>query len=332
MKKIVFLFILLASLRSHADLAKFDSAVMASANENLVNPTAQLAAPVTLDGSQFVPFDFGAISNSATIEFILSGDSSATTSAVLAVGANSTWELRANQHNDNENMGYTHLGVEDYLSGVPSSDEAKYVVFRFIRNISIMEIYLDGLLASRDFAWEFQMPTGNGFVGARNASAASAMTGRIDRMIVHDSAIAPSVIRQHADAWLELSPALPQEGDFEPEAETYPAIMRQDTSIPTLLAEGGGLGIALEGKVAAISSPSWEEGGVRKGKVEIFVKNGPQWELRQRLIGRGPTSAGFHSNWGEAISLHDGLLVVGQTGFGNAPIEANLWGLIEFYT
>ena len=71
--------------------------------------TAISSATLTFDTTNSELFDFGAISGSSTIEFIVSGDPVAGgQNGFLAVGSNGTHSLRYEQWNDTGALGFTH--------------------------------------------------------------------------------------------------------------------------------------------------------------------------------------------------------------------------------
>lgn len=197
----------------HADLTSYDAAIAADHAGAL--PYASVSRDVlTLDGTAGLPFDFGSVDGSSTIEFIVGGDPDANVNGYLAVGENATWNLRYEQWQETEALGFTHLGVADYLfesaegadaNALLSPRELAHVTFRWVQDTTTMELYLNGVLVGTNAeAAEFQMPTGEGSVGA-NPGGAEAMTGTIERITVYNDAIDPSAILFHAEAWLGAS-------------------------------------------------------------------------------------------------------------------------------
>jgi hypothetical protein len=164
---------------------------------------------VTFDTTNSAAFDFGAISGSSTIEFILSGNVvDGGRDGFLAVGANETWNLRYEQWDDTGQLGFTHLGVADYLftPGVDSPDTPTHVTYRWDLPTETMELYLDGELSGSANAPGFEMPTGQGLLG-NNAALSEGMLGTIDRVTVYNDALSPTDIAAHADAWLVPEPS-----------------------------------------------------------------------------------------------------------------------------
>lgn len=116
-----------------AGLTEYDAAIAADHAADLPY-TSMLAdsEPVFFDSSNGEPFDFGAVSGSSTIEFILSGDPVAGGRAsYLAVGSNTTYNLRYENWDDTGQMGFTHLGLADYLfdPAVESPNELTHVTY-----------------------------------------------------------------------------------------------------------------------------------------------------------------------------------------------------------
>jgi len=161
---------------------------------------------LTFDTNSGSPFDFGAVSGSSTIEFILSGDPVAQgRDGFLAVGANGTWNLRYEQWDDTGQLGFTHLGVADYLfvpavggPGVATPVNQTHVTYRWDQPTTKMDVYINGVLAgSNSDATAYEMPAGEGFLGAKDAAGAEGMLGVIDRVTVYNDAIDPAIIARH---------------------------------------------------------------------------------------------------------------------------------------
>ena len=111
----ILLAILAAPIGVGASLEAYDLAVQQDSSLGL-NPTALLTNAVLFTGSNRASFNFGPTSGDATIEFILEGDPVAgSASKYLAVGANATSNLRYEQWNNSGQLGFTQLGVLDYL-------------------------------------------------------------------------------------------------------------------------------------------------------------------------------------------------------------------------
>ncbi|HTG42896.1 MAG TPA: hypothetical protein VK633_00065, partial [Verrucomicrobiae bacterium] len=92
-------------------LTAYDAAITADTTA----PAAKLTSLVTLDGTAGAPFDFGATSGDATMEFILQGNPTAGPDGYLAVGENTPIiSLRYAQWQNTRQMGFTLGGVADY--------------------------------------------------------------------------------------------------------------------------------------------------------------------------------------------------------------------------
>ena len=194
-----------ASGTSHATLSLYDAAIAAD-NGGGLPYTAVLTSSSSVDTTNAIAFDFGAVSGSSTAEFIISGDPvGGGRDGYLAVGSNSTWNLRYEQWDDTAQMGFTHLGVADYLfvPSVTTPTDTTHVAYRWDQPTSTMELYLNGDLAGSQTAAGFEMPTGAGFLG-NNAGLTEGMLGTFERVTVYDSAVDPTVIKGHANAWLAV--------------------------------------------------------------------------------------------------------------------------------
>jgi hypothetical protein len=187
---------------AHATLSLYDAAI--TADSGTLTPTAVLSSPASVDGVSAIPFDFGAVSGSSTIEFILSGDPVAGgQDGFLAVGSNGTWNLRYEQWDDTGQLGFTHLGVADYLftPSVVSPEDPTHVAYQFDSTSSTMNVFINGDLAGTGSAPGYEMPTGAGFLGAKNEAGDEGMLGTFYRVTVYDSAVDAAVIKSHSDAF-----------------------------------------------------------------------------------------------------------------------------------
>jgi len=195
-------------------LANYDSAI-ASDNAGGLPYTAFSGAALNFDTTNSEPFDFGAITDSATGEFIVSGDPVAGgQNGYLAEGANSSWSLRFEQWDDTGLLGFTHGGVRDNLFfavdaprlplslSTESPTELTHVVYRWDQDTTTMELYLDGVLAGvNTAATGFEMPTGSGHLG-NNGGLTEGTLGTMERVTVYNDALTPADILAHANAWL----------------------------------------------------------------------------------------------------------------------------------
>lgn len=208
------------TIAAHADawngpggsLANYDETI-ATDHAGALPYTAVSTTTLTFDTTNSEAFDFGTITASATIEFIVSGDPEAGgTNGWLAVGANSTWSVRYEQWNNTSELGFTHAGVSDYrfspttdidTSKIESPTEPTHVTYRWDDATTTMELFINGAhVATRTAPASFEMPTGPGSLG-NNAALTEGMLGVIDRVTVYNDAISPADILAHANAWLE---------------------------------------------------------------------------------------------------------------------------------
>ena len=186
-----------------ATLSMYDAAIAAD-NAGALPHTAVLTNAVSFDGATGSAFDFGAVSGSATVEFIVEGDPVAGgRDGFLAVGSNGTWNFRYEQWDDTSQVGFTHLGVADYLftPEITSPTEPTHLAFRYSTDTSTMELFVDGDLAGSATAAGYEMPTGAGFLGAKNDAGDEGMLGTIHRVTVYDSLVDDAVIKGHSDAF-----------------------------------------------------------------------------------------------------------------------------------
>ena len=184
-------------------LAAYDAAIAADSTNGLT-PLATLTNIVTLTGSVGVPFDFGSTSGDVTMEFILEGDPTIGTDSYLAVGENTTSNLRYAQWQNTHQMGFTQLGVADYMftPAVSSPTIPTHVVYVWNSTDLSMNIYTNGALAgtTTGVSDAFAMPTGAGFLGA-TPTGGEAMVGRILRIVVYAGMVPEATIQKHGSAF-----------------------------------------------------------------------------------------------------------------------------------
>lgn len=180
----------------------YDAAIVA--DTAALPPVATLTSAVTLTGTGGSPFDFGATSGDATIEFIVQGNPGANNSSYLAVGATPASSLRYEVWDNTGELGFTQAGVADYQfsPGVPSPAEATHIAYVWDPTTQVMQLYVNGSLAgsATGVAAAFAIPSGQGRLGA-NENGEEGMVGTIHRVTVYDSALAASVIKRHASAF-----------------------------------------------------------------------------------------------------------------------------------
>ena len=200
----------LLSTTAVATLTSYDAAIEAD-HAGALPYIAASKTSLSFDTTSGSPFDFGAVSGSSTIEFVVSGDPVAQgRDGFLAVGANGTWNLRYEQWDDTGQLGFTHLGVADYVfvPAVTTPEDPTHIAFRWDQPTTTMDLYVNGVLGgSQAAATAFEMPTGAGFLGAKDAAGAEGMLGTIDRVTVYNDAIDPAVIASHAAAFTVPEPS-----------------------------------------------------------------------------------------------------------------------------
>jgi hypothetical protein len=203
---IVFAFVWCAR-DARASLGAYDAAITNDAAAGLT-PLSKLTNAVTLTGANRAAFDFGNNSGDVTMEFILEGNSSVGgASAYLAVGANTSSNLRYEQYNNTGQLGFTQLGVLDYLfsPAMASPSTPTHIAYVWDSATRTMTIYTNGLIAGirSGVSTSFAMPTGSGWLGA-NPSGTETMTGTIYRLTVYDDIIPEDAIQRHSDAYNDV--------------------------------------------------------------------------------------------------------------------------------
>ncbi len=192
---------------ARASLTAYDSSVVADASAGL-QPAAQLTNSTTFTGANRLAFHFGTSSGDAAIEFIVEGNPAAIAGAAyLAVGTNVSSNLRYEQWQNTGQLGFTQLGVFDYLfaPGVPSPAQATHIAYVWVASSRTMKLYLNGSLAgtATGVSAAFAMPTGQGWLGG-NPSGTETMVGVIHRVTVYDDAISDDALQRHADAFNDV--------------------------------------------------------------------------------------------------------------------------------
>ena len=247
---------------------------------------AILREPAILDGTNSVEFDFGDVSDSATIEFILEGDPEAGgLNGYLAVGENAGDNLRYEQWRETGQMGFTRLGVADYLfepvddpEAVLSPETATHVAYRWDADEATMELYINGVLAGvNEEAGEFGLPTGVGVLG-NNTAGSEGMLGTIHRVVVYNDSLPAEVIQQHALAFIE-----PSASDFNVTAITRLA----DGQVELQWRSSPGRFYAVE--AAPDLSSSW-----RRVSVEVAAEPDPSISTSARIQGSNELAMEFY--------------------------------------
>ena len=205
------------TIRAHANAYRglvnlacdaYDAAVADDADLGLV-PVAKLFDAVKLTGAGGMAFDFGATSGDVTMEFILEGNPAAINpSGYLAVGANSVSNLRYDQYENTAKLGFTQLGVADYMftPAVPSPLQPAHVAFVWDSVALSMKVYVNGLLGGvvSSVSTAFSMPAGTGWLGA-NPAGTEAMVGTIYRVTVYGESVPEETLQQHATAFTSVT-------------------------------------------------------------------------------------------------------------------------------
>jgi hypothetical protein len=188
-------------------LGDYDAAILADDGQGLA-AVAKLTAPVTFNDTNRAAFNFGNTSGDVTIEFVLEGDPVAGgPNGYLAVGSNATSNLRFEQWSDTGQLGFTQLGVADYLFSpvVPTPTDPVHIAYVWKSGVRTMEMFLNGSFAGSSSGVDagFAMPTGQGWLG-NNAANSEGMVGTIHRVTVYDEIITAAALQRHADAYNDI--------------------------------------------------------------------------------------------------------------------------------
>jgi len=204
----VLMLIILSASAALASLQTYDQAIEEDQAAGY-SPAARLTAPVALTGSNKASFNFGKTSGDVTIEFILEGDPVAGSgSKYLAVGSNSQSNLRYEQWSNTGQLGFTELGVLDYLflPAIPSPTHPVHIAYVWDDSKNTMTLYMNGTMAgSRSGVTpSFAMPTGQGYLGA-HPNTGEGMIGTLHRVTVYNEIVDDAVILEHADRYNDVA-------------------------------------------------------------------------------------------------------------------------------
>lgn len=193
---------------AHGKLDDYDAAIANDMRDGL-EPVARLTIPAEINGSQRAAFDFGNVTGSATFEFILKGDPTPSTGAVcLAVGTNTSSVLRYEQWQNTGVMGFTQLGILDYVfnPSVPSQRGPLHLVYAWNAGTRTMKIYLNGLQTGICTGVDnlFAMPSGWGFLGGYQNNG-DLLYGTYYRVTVYNELLPDEAIRRHSDCYNDIS-------------------------------------------------------------------------------------------------------------------------------
>ena len=321
-----------------ASTKAYDEAIQADTSLGL-RPTALLTSARTFNGSNRSSFDFGATSGDVTMEFILEGDPvRGDSSKYLAVGANRVSNLRYEQWSNTGQLGFTQLGVLDYLFSptVPSPTTPVHVAFVWEATASTMTLYLNGSVAgSRSGVTAgFAMPRGQGYLGA-NPGNGESMIGTIHRLTVYNEIISGDVLQRHADAYNDVV-RVPVIGSFaaDPTAIFVPAsttLRWQVHGATDLDVDGIDVTDLSELTVAPNSTSTYtlsasNAGGSVTAQATVLVNPAPiidRFTADRLYIGAGETvTLSWNTRYGNTFVIDPGGLdVTGQTINGSGSID-----------
>jgi len=304
-------------------LSNYDAAINSDAGAGTI-PVARLNTAVTLTGANGVPFNFGTNSGDVTIEFILQGNpNTGIGSAYLAVGTNTVSNLRYEQYNNTGQLGFTQLGVLDYLfsPAVPSPIAATHIAYVWNDTTRAMKLYLNGSLAgnSSGVTARFAMPYGQGWLGA-NPGAGETMVGTIHRITVYDNSLADETIQRHADAFNDIvRPPILVSFTATPDTLFTPASATLSWTVlqaDRIFIDGTDLSGAANMSVSPIATTTYtllatNGGGSVTGRVTIVVNPAPAiltFKATPNYVGAGQTVAlQWTVRYGETFSIAPGL-------------------------
>ena len=118
--------------------------------------------------------------------------------------------MRYEQWNDTGQLGFTHLGVADYVfdpfaGGDPgqlnSPEAATHVAYLWQSALQTMSLYVGGELAGTHVGSNFEMATGAGVLG-NNAGGTEGMLGTIHRVTIYNNDIGEDNVQRHALAFV----------------------------------------------------------------------------------------------------------------------------------
>ncbi len=327
--------------RGYASLSAYDASITSDAAAGLT-PLAKLSDQVSLTGANRAAFNFGANSGDVTMEFILTGNPSATSgSSFLAVGANTASSLRYNQWQNTGQLGFTQGGVADYLfsPGVPSPQAPVHITYVWLSASRTMQIYLNGTAAgsSSGVSASFAMPTGQGWLGG-NSSGGELMSGTVFRVTVYDEVVSDEAIQRHADAYNDIvrapiitsftatPPVL-----FSPAASTlnWNVLNALGVSINGTDVTGQSSSMVSPAATTTYSLVATNAGGSSTSSVTVVVNPAPVINSFSANKGYGLAGETITLSWaasyGEAFSIEPGVgEVTGQTVDGTGFVEIQL--------
>lgn len=282
-------------LQVNPSLAGYDAAILADQSSGLV-PVSRLASAIGLTGDWAgVPFNFGAISGDATMEFIVEGDPTTGDGTAIATDydeATKVWRhsLRYSQWDAAGQVGFTKKAVADYAFDVPvpTSTWPTHLAFVWDSASLMLKVYVNGTLASSrgEVAPEFGLPTGQGTLG-------EGMVGTIFRATSYSGQLPATRIASHAKAFL---------------GESQPALQAYDTAIA---ASSTGGGVPAARLLAPVGLPgnrgiTFSFGSVSgNGTVEFILEGDPSASVSSVLAvgAENPKSRLVFESWADTNQL-----------------------------
>ena len=197
--------LVLGTLPGIASLSDYDIAIADDAAGGLA-PAAKLTAPVTFNGTTFIPsildlFPERRRANSSSKERQLGRTGTSLSEQIqraVCVSSNGMTPGRSVSHKVVSPITSSHRVCQ------PAA-QARHIVYIW-DGAGTMRLYVDGTLASTrgGVAGAFAMPAGNGRLGA-NPSGGEAMTGTVHRVTTYGFPISGPTIQRHAEAFLGIA-------------------------------------------------------------------------------------------------------------------------------
>ena len=331
-----------------ASLNSYDTAINADAAAG-TSPLAKLTSAATFTGANRLAFNFGANSGDVTMEFILEGNPAAiASSGYLAVGANTASNLRFEQFNNTGQLGFTQLGVADYLfsPAVPSPTLPVHIAYVWQSGSRTMKLYLNGSVAGTisGVSASFAMPAGLGWLGA-NSSSGEAMVGTVHRVTVYDDILADSILQRHADVYNDVTrPPVLVSFTATPATIFAPAQATLAWNVQNALAvfingvdrsTVSNLTVS-PGATTVYSLVATNSSGSVTGRVTVAVNPAPvilSFSANKYYAGAGETLAlGWNASYGQQFSISPGVGdVTAQTVNGTGSVAVS-FGATTPYT
>jgi hypothetical protein len=335
-------------LPMRASLVAYDAAINGDASAGLV-PTATLTSSLTFNDVNKAPFNFGTNSGDVTIEFVVTGDPVAGgLNGYLAVGTNTSSNLRYEQWSDTGQLGFTQIGVADYLFSpvIPSPTQPVHIAYVWHPASGTMSLYLNGSLAGArpGVSASFAMPYGQGWLGNSGAGT-EGMVGTIHRVTVYDAVLPEATIQRHADAYNDVvRPPILVSFSATPATLFVPASATLNWNVQNAVAvfiNGTDVTSQQSLPVSPVTTTAYtlvatNAGGSVTGSVTVVVNPGPEinsFTVSKAFAGAGETvTLSWNVRYANQFSISPGVGdVTAQTLDGMGSVEV-LFAATTTYT